>query len=397
MTHDPAHDPDPGQDASPTTWELFRRFADDPPPVPPGPGDAPRTAEQRLAYHSRFVTVRTPAVVKTLLEVRTLMALGRHQRATARPSLIVTGPPTTGKTTTLLEVGRTCHLAEQARGGPGAAQVPVAYLLVPPGATAKALALEFARYLGIPVSARMTQAQIAASVCHTYNTVGVRLVLIDEIHRLNPRTSTGAEAADFLKDLTERISATFVYAGIDVTTTALFTGTAGAQLAGRAGLIDCDPLPATTRTNTARSSQSANGSGSTGSGEGNSSESIGSSRANAGGGSGTGSASSGGVVVTRPFRETVAAMENALDLQRHRAGSLVRLAPYLHQRTAGRIGSLSRLLRRAAITAILDGSEKITRSALDAIALDHLAEEHYRPRSPGRKAPGAGRPARTAS
>ena len=131
VTHGPAHDPDPGQDASPTTWELFCRFADDPPPVPPGPGDAPRTAQQRLAYHSRFVTVRTPAVVKTLLEVRTLMALGRHQRATARPSLIVTGPPTTGKTTTLLEVGRTCHLAEQARGGPGAAQVPVAYLLVP--------------------------------------------------------------------------------------------------------------------------------------------------------------------------------------------------------------------------------------------------------------------------
>ncbi len=109
------------------------------------------------------MTVRTPAIVQTSLEARTLMALGRHQQATARPSLIVTGPPTTGKTTTLLEVGRTCHLAEQARGGPAANQVPVAYLLVPPGATAKALALEFARYLGIPVSSRMTLTQITAA------------------------------------------------------------------------------------------------------------------------------------------------------------------------------------------------------------------------------------------
>ncbi|MFK0256292.1 TniB family NTP-binding protein [Streptomyces sp. NPDC090445] len=90
--------------------------------------------------------------------------------------------------------------------GPG----PVAYLPVPPGATAKAFAGEFDRYLGIPVSPRMTQTQIATAVCRTCNTVGVRLVLIDEIHRLNPRTTTRAEAADFLKDLTEPSAATFV-------------------------------------------------------------------------------------------------------------------------------------------------------------------------------------------
>jgi Bacterial TniB protein len=179
VTDNPTAVPGPGQDACPTTWELFQRFVADPAPEPPKPGDPPRTAEQRLAYHSRFVTVRTPAVVKTSLEVRTLMVPGRHQQATARPSLILTGPPTTGKTTTLLEVGRACHLAEAARNGTAASQVPVAYLLVPPGATAKTLAGEFARYLGIPVSSRMTQTQIATALCHTYNTVGVRLIMID--------------------------------------------------------------------------------------------------------------------------------------------------------------------------------------------------------------------------
>lgn len=54
------------------------------------------------------------------------------------------------------------------------APVPVAYVLVPPVASAKALATEFARYLGIPVTARMTQAQITDAVCHTYNRGGVR-------------------------------------------------------------------------------------------------------------------------------------------------------------------------------------------------------------------------------
>ncbi|MET9452897.1 DUF6817 domain-containing protein [Streptomyces cinerochromogenes] len=54
-------------------------------------------------------------------------------------------------------------------------------------------------------------------------------------------------------------------------------------------------------------------------------------------------------------------------------------AAYLHQRTAGRIGSLTRLIRQAAITAISDGTERITKASLDAVQLDHLAEQHNRP------------------
>jgi hypothetical protein len=38
------------------------------------------------------------------------------------------------------------------------------------------------------------------------------------------------------------------------------------------------------------------------------------------------------------------------------------------------IGSLSHLIRGAAVEAILDGTEKITRETLDRISLDHAAE-----------------------
>ncbi|MES9523763.1 hypothetical protein [Streptomyces capoamus] len=50
--------------------------------------------------------------------------------------------------------------------------MPVAYVLVPPGSTAKTLAGEFARYLSIPTTPRMTTAQITAAVCHTYTAAG---------------------------------------------------------------------------------------------------------------------------------------------------------------------------------------------------------------------------------
>ncbi len=41
-----------------TTWQGWRRFATTDPPTLP-PGDPPRSTEERLAYHSAFVTIRT--------------------------------------------------------------------------------------------------------------------------------------------------------------------------------------------------------------------------------------------------------------------------------------------------------------------------------------------------
>ncbi|MFH8477176.1 hypothetical protein ACH4EW_32090, partial [Streptomyces sp. NPDC018000] len=88
-----------------------------------------------------------------------------------------------------------------------------------------------------------------------------------------------------------------------------------------------------------------------------------------------------------PFRELIAGVEAALDLRAHRTGTLPRHAAYLHQRTAGRIGSLTRLIRQAAITSILDGTEHITKASLDQVRIDHLAETHHRPATNGSRAP----------
>ncbi|MGV9248909.1 hypothetical protein [Streptomyces sp. NPDC003710] len=54
---------------------------------------------------------------------------------------------------------------------------------------------------------------------------------------------------------------------------------------------------------------------------------------------------------------------------------------YLHQRTAGRIESLTSRtgLIQAAITAIHDGIEHINKISLKGIRLDHHAETHHRP------------------
>ena len=138
---------------------------------------------------------------------------------------------------------------------------------------------------------------------------------------LDMGTRAGAEASDTLKYFSERLPATFVYAGIGLDRGALLAGPRGAQVAGRFTLIPTSAFP--------------------------------------------------------PGQEwitLVAALDSSLRLYHHRGGELAKLGGYLHRRTRGVIGSLLWLVRDAANQAIIDGTEKITRKSLDVIAVDMTAQ-----------------------
>jgi hypothetical protein len=188
------------------------------------------------------------------------------------------------------------------------------------------LAVEFARFLGLQFTGRPNITDIVDAVCHTAANTRVQLCLVDELHNLNLATRTGAEVSDQLKYLAERLPATFVYAGIDVEAAGLFAGTRGRQIAGRFTLI-----PAT-----------AFAYGTTGQRE--------------------------------QWRALVATLESTLRLVKHKPGSLVGMDEYLYRRSGGMIGSLSQLIRGAAILAIEDGREQITRDLLDIVPVDYAAE-----------------------
>ncbi|WP_230511554.1 hypothetical protein [Salinispora arenicola] len=63
--------------------------------------------------------------------------------------------------------------------------------------------------------------------------VGTGMVLVDEIHRLDLTTRQGKNASDQLKYFFDTISATFVYAGLDLDENGMFSGVRGRQIAGR--------------------------------------------------------------------------------------------------------------------------------------------------------------------
>jgi hypothetical protein len=131
----------------------------------------------------------------------------------------------------------------------------------------------------------------------------------------------GEDMSDHLKYFTEHMPATFVYAGINVERSGLFTGLRGKQISARSVLVH-----------------------------------------------------TGAFEYGDEWRSLVASLEAALRLHRHRRGTLTRNAKYLHQRTGGNISSLSQLTRTAALSAILSGADAITRDLLDATVIDHAAE-----------------------
>ncbi len=132
----------------------------------------------------------------------------------------------------------------------------------------------------------------------------------------------------------------FVYAGIEVEAQGLFAGVRGRQIAGRFTVIPAAPFAYGT------SEQ------------------------------------------REQWRALIATLETLLRLHHHSAGILTGLAEYLYQRSGGMIGSLSQLIRGAAILAIEDGTEQITRDLLDIVPVDYAAERAGITRSPARRAAG---------
>jgi hypothetical protein len=298
--------------------------------------------DARVDHHSEVHVVNTPDFARITKTGRKLITTNRGKQL-GRHGLIVSGLSGTGKSTSIMQLGKVHQAAIERRAPGGAGRIPVVYIIVPPAATPKMLAIEIANFLGLRFRDSDSQNTITHSVTAMLGKVGCSLILVDEIHRLDLRTKAGATASDQLKYLFDSVSATFVYAGIDLAENGMFSGTRGRQIAGRFITLNTSAFGYATdsqRTDWAR---------------------------------------------------LVTDMEESLRLHRHKPGTLVALAPYLHERTHGMIGSLDQLIHEAANDAIDDGTERITKKHLAAVVLDTAAEEQYVPPAPRQRSTAAGR------
>jgi len=136
--------------------------------------------EARINYHSEMIIVATSTIREVARQGRLLTLLNRRE-ISARRGLIISGPQTTGKSTALKQLGRTHELMMRQRFPiQHAERIPVVYVTTPPKGSPRKLAMEFARFLGLPIVRRgYNTTDIADAVCQVMIEARVDLVLVD--------------------------------------------------------------------------------------------------------------------------------------------------------------------------------------------------------------------------
>ncbi|MGW0826708.1 AAA family ATPase [Streptomyces sp. NPDC002845] len=270
--------------------------------------------QERLAYHAQLPLLLTPFLQDALrlgqrLFVMNRAAIGGHH------GLLITGPPGSGKTTALQELGRRFEQADRSRHPDHFLRVPAIYLRIQPGDSTRMVFLKLAELLPIArLPKRTSTALVAETVRNALLSSGTGVVLVDDAFAARPSSPGRTSPVDQLRSLADEVPATFVYAGVEEQESSPSSAFRRSQ--GRLTHLRAAPVPF-----------------------------------------GTG------------WVRMVETLDQALHLRHHQPGSLVRLAQELHAITGGWPGALAHLVRSAAIEAILTGNEEITEQNLELIAV----------------------------
>lgn len=324
--------------AIPDTLQSWREYLADEPVEPPrltptefaslSPRDKAQYDDDRVAFLDGNIVLSTPDTDSIDLNARLLVGSLASKKFTARPGLAISGPSTLGKSTATMWVAKKHEQRQRERTGRGddLGFAPVVYIPTPAGTTPKGMMAAFCNWLGLPMHRTSTAQDLTEQVITVLRELHTSMVLVDEIHNLKTRSSTGADAASALKGFAERLDAVFVYVGIDLPRSDLFTGSIGQQLAGRVTMYEMQSF--------GRSTQRQRD----------------------------------------DWTDLVGAVEELIPLTRHQTGTLESVSDYLYDRTGGSIGSLRLLVSKAAQLAMADGSERIDRNTLDRVKIDMNAE-----------------------
>ena len=174
----PSSSPSPEREVPPdnplTTKEGWRTFVGHAPQPPQltraellALPRARRNTEQdrRRDYHADLPLVNTPTIQKVISTGRLLVQLNRRQ-ISARRGAIICGMSGTGKTTALTQLGQTARAAPSATGTPAAG--PTSRSSTSPSRRRRPrrmMAMEFARFLGLPLRPRANITDVTDAVC----------------------------------------------------------------------------------------------------------------------------------------------------------------------------------------------------------------------------------------
>ncbi len=287
-------------------------------------------AERRARRIAGGIVVVTPELTELGIEVRRAEHVAA--RDIGRTGVILNGPPTCGKTTAAFNamLGAFERHVVRHPDWKRDKHIPVVYIEVPPGSTARGIMGRFLRFFQVEFFERMTLEERTQAVTKHLQRAHTSLIVIDEMQNLARLSNGTFDSAQAIKNLLNSVKAVPLYVGFGLDQ--LFSSDyLGLQFASRSTEVRIGRLGFKTEKE------------------------------------------------KNLWRALVRAFESQFALFNHPKGTLDPHAEYLWRRTSGSIGALSRLLTVAALDLVYlkPKQQLITVELLHTVKLDLRTEELY--------------------
>lgn len=293
--------------------------------------------QRRRVWHANLGPIKTPQLAELHEDLWDIVDSNAQDGDKAKGAIAIDAFPGLGKTTSVLAFAKQFHLREIAGNGAftedGHERWPVCRVGLTGNTGMKDFNRAMLEYFGHPGHSRGTTAQFAHRALDCMLSCQVRLLIVDDLHFLRWRATSGIEVSNQFKYIANEFPVTLVLIGVGLAERGLFsegdsyTNAVLAQTGRRTTALDMRPF--TVDTDTGR----------------------------------------------REWRQMLLAIEQRLALAGKHPGMLAdELSDYLFARSTGHIGSLMTLINRGCQRAVRTGTERLDRNLLDSVKNDAAAE-----------------------
>ena len=293
---------------------------------------------RRREWHANLGPLKTPQLAALHEDLWDILDSNLQDGDKAKGAVAIDSAAGLGKTTAALAFGKDFHLREVAERGPRTAEGderwPVCRVGLTGNTTMKDFNLAMLEFFAHPGVTRGTAAQYIRRALDCVLLCDVRLLIVDDLHFLRWRLSSGVEISNHLKYIANEFPVTLLLIGVGLQAGGLlsegrsYSDAVLAQTGRRTTVLDMRPFLVTSE-------------------EGR-----------------------------REWRQLLLAIEERLVLADTTPGMLAEhLSDYLYARSTGHIGSLMTLINRGCQRAVRTGTERLTASLLDNVKNDAAAEK----------------------
>ena len=293
---------------------------------------------RRREWHANLGPLKTPQLAALHEDLWDILDSNLQDGDKAKGAVAIDSAAGLGKTTAALAFGKDFHLREVAERGPRTAEGderwPVCRVGLTGNTTMKDFNLAMLEFFAHPGVTRGTAAQYIRRALDCVLLCDVRLLIVDDLHFLRWRVSSGVEISNHLKYIANEFPVTLLLIGVGLEAGGLlsegrsYSDAVLAQTGRRTTVLDMRPFLVSTE-------------------EGR-----------------------------REWRQLLLAIEERLVLADTTPGMLAEhLSDYLYARSTGHIGSLMTLINRGCQRAVRTGTERLTVSLLDNVKNDAAAEK----------------------